>query len=100
MQNGNEQGRIHGSISCGGWAGAVRGPVSTTASVTCDWAGAEVQKPLAKQMVTDGPTDRRTDRKHDKISRNQLGRSSNARTAHKMPKDGWTDGWPDGHSDL
>ena len=58
-----------------------------------------MQKPLAKQRVMDGPTDRwmdgwtdgRTDRKHDKISRNQLGRSSNARTAHKMPKDGWTD---------
>ena len=98
----NKQGRIHGSISRGGWAGAVMcwagavgGPVYTTASVTFNWAGAEMQKPLAKQRVTDGrtdgPTDRRTDEKRNESSRNQLGRSSNARTAHKMAKDGRTD---------
>ena len=65
----SQQGRIHGSISRGGWAGAVMcwagamgGPVYTTASVTCDWAGAEVQKPLAKEMVTDGWTDGRTEK--------------------------------------
>ena len=41
------------------WAGAVGGPVYTTASIPCDWAGAEVQKPLAKQMVMDRQTDGR-----------------------------------------
>ena len=59
-------------ISRGGWAGAVmwwaetlEEAVYTTASVTCNWAGAEMQKPLAKyrekKRVTDGRTYGRTD---------------------------------------
>ena len=59
-----KQGRIHSSISRGGWAGAamcwagaVGGPIYTTASVTCDWVGVEIQKPFVKQRVMDGPTD-------------------------------------------
>ena len=61
-------------ISRGGWAGAVmwwagalEEAVYTTASVTCNWAGAEIQKPLAKyrkktgDIPTDGHTDGRTD---------------------------------------
>ena len=39
---------------------------------------------------TDGPTDRRTDEKRNESSRNQLGRSSNARITPKMRKDGRT----------
>ena len=76
MRGASKQGRIHGSISRGGWAGAVLcwagavgGPVYTTASVTCDWAGAEMQKPLAKQRVTDGPTDGRTDGRTENTSK-------------------------------
>ena len=47
-------------------AGAAGGPVYTTTSVSCDWAGAVMRKPLAnaeKSIAgrTDGPTDRRTD---------------------------------------
>ena len=58
-------------ISRGGWAGAVmwwagalEEAVYTTASVTCHWAGVEIQKPLAKyrekKWVTYGHTDGRT----------------------------------------
>ena len=68
----------------------VGGPIYTTASVTYDWDRSGDVKTTRKAKGygwMDGPTDR----KHDKISRNQLGRSSNARTARKMPKDGWTD---------
>ena len=52
-----------------GGAGAAGGPVYTTTSVSCDWAGAVMQKPLAnaKKSIagrtdrrTDGPTDGRT----------------------------------------
>ena len=63
-----KQGRIHDTISRGGWAGAVitrAGAVGeavyTKASVACDRAGAVMQKPLAKcqksKGVTNGPTD-------------------------------------------
>ena len=63
-------GRIHDTLSCGGWAGAVmwwagavRGAVYTTASVTYHWAGAVMQKPLAncqKRRKSKGGTDLRT----------------------------------------
>ena len=50
-----KQGRIHDTLSRGGWAGAVMwwagavgSAVYTTASVTCHRAGAVMQKPLAK----------------------------------------------------
>ena len=45
-------------------AGAVEDAGYTTASVTCNWAGAEIQKPLAKyrkKRVTYLPTYGRTD---------------------------------------
>ena len=56
-------------ISRGGWAGAVmwwagalEEAVYTTASVICNWAGAEIQKPLAKYRKKNGcRTDIRTD---------------------------------------
>ena len=43
-------------------AGAAGGPVYTTTSVSCDWAGAVMRKPLAnaKKSIA-GRTDRRTD---------------------------------------
>ena len=54
------------------WAGAVRSAVYTSASVTGDWAGAVMRKPLEKRRklrkstgVTDGRTDGRTDRPTD-----------------------------------
>ena len=68
--------------SCGGWAGAVMwragavgGPVYTTASVTYAWAGALMKKPLAKcrkrrkrKGGTDRPINRPTDRQTDRHS--------------------------------
>ena len=47
-------------------AGAAGDAVYMTATVACDWAGAVMQKPLAKtpkskartELPTDGPTDR------------------------------------------
>ena len=57
-------------ISCGGWAGAVMwragavgSAVYMSASFTCDWAGAVVQKLLAKakKKRRDQQTDRQTD---------------------------------------
>ena len=51
-----EQGRIHDTISHGDWAGAViwragavRDAVYMTATVSCNWAGAVMQKPLTKR---------------------------------------------------
>ena len=49
-------------------AGAAGGPVYTTTSVSCDWAGAVMRKLPAEYRCdgrTDGPTDRRTDRRTD-----------------------------------
>ena len=60
------------------WAGAVGSAVYTTASVMCHWAGAVMQKPLAKRQKSKGVMDRSTDR----------------------PTDGPTDGRTDRHSDL
>ena len=52
------------------WAGSVRVPY--TASVTCDWAGAVVQKLLAKaenaEKAKAGPTDQQTDRRTDTVT--------------------------------
>ena len=46
------------------WAGALEEAVYTTASVTWNWTGAEIQKPLSKyrekKWVTYGHTDGRT----------------------------------------
>ena len=57
------------------WAGAVGSAVYTTASVTCNWAGAVMQKPLAKcrkrrksKGERDGPTERQTERPTDRHS--------------------------------
>ena len=93
--------RIHGSISRGGWAGAVMcwagavgGPVYTTASVTCDWAGAEMQK-TARKAKGYGPTDRRTESTTKLVAINWAVLSGNARTARKMPRDGRMDGRTD-----
>ena len=51
-------------------AGAVGGPVYTTASVACDRAGAVMNKPLANaenaENAKAGPTDRQTDRPTDR----------------------------------
>ena len=49
------------------WAGALEEAVYTTASVTCNWAGAEIQKPLAKYRKKTGdiPTDIHTDGRTD-----------------------------------
>ena len=51
-----EQGRIHDTISHGDWAGAViwragavRDAVYMTATVSCNWAGAVMRKPLTKR---------------------------------------------------
>ena len=68
-----KQGRIHDTISRGGWAGAViwragavGDAVYMTAAVACGWAGAMMRKPLAKRRKskwwTDQPTDHPTDR--------------------------------------
>ena len=50
-------------------AGAVGGPVYTTASVACDRAGAAMNKPLANaenaENAKAGPTNRPTDQKTD-----------------------------------
>ena len=44
-------------------AGAAGGPVYTTTSVSCDWAGAVMRKPLANaEKSIAGRTDGRTDR--------------------------------------
>ena len=63
-----EQGRIHDTISRGGWtgaviwrAGAVGDAVYMTATVTCGWAGAVMQKLLAKRQKSKGVMDRRTE---------------------------------------
>ena len=42
-------------------AGAVGDAVYMTATFACDWAGAVMQKPLAKRRKSKGVTDRRTD---------------------------------------
>ena len=70
-----KQGRIHDTLSRGGWAGAVmqwagavRSAVYMTASVTCNWAGAVMQKPLAKcqkRQKSKCGTDRHSDRQKD-----------------------------------
>ena len=68
-----EQGHIHNRPSRGGWAGAVMGraggsAVHTTASVTCNWAGAVMQQLLAKcqkLQKSKGRTDRLTDQQAD-----------------------------------
>ena len=59
---------IHDTLSRGGragavmcWAGAVASAVYTTASVTCNWAGAVMQKSLAKRRKSKGGTDRPAD---------------------------------------
>ena len=62
--------RIHDTLSRGGWAGAlicwagaVKSAIYTTASITCNWAEAVMQKPLAKhqkRQKSKGGTDRRT----------------------------------------
>ena len=71
------------------WAGVVGGPVYTTASVTCDWAGAEVQKPLAKQMVTDGRTDGRTENTTKSVAINWAGAVMQEPLAKCQKTDGW-----------
>ena len=48
-------------ISRGSWAGALEEAVYTTASVTCNWAGAEMQKPLGKYREKKRVTYLRTD---------------------------------------
>ena len=49
------------------WAGAVGGAVHMTASVACNWAGAVMQKLLAKcRKANAGPTDQQTDRPTDR----------------------------------
>ena len=65
-----KQGRIHDTISRGGWAGAVIGREGavrdagyTTESVACEWAGAVMQKLLAKRQKSKGVTDGRTDQR-------------------------------------
>ena len=40
--------------------------VYTTASVTCHWAGAVMQKPLVERRKSKGGTDRLTDRQTDR----------------------------------
>ena len=59
-----KQGRIHNSISHGNWAGAViwragavGDAVYMTATIVCDWAGAVMQKLLAKRRKIKGVTD-------------------------------------------
>ena len=71
------------SISCGGWAGAVMWragavgiAVYMTASVTCDWSGAMVQKPLVKcwkRQKSKGRTNRLTDCKYKRQLKASLG---------------------------
>ena len=70
-----KQGRIHDSISRGGWAGAViRGAgavgdaVYMTATVACDWERAMMQKPLAKRQKSKGVTERRSDGATDRLT--------------------------------
>ena len=67
-KSARKQARIHDTVSRGGWAGAViwragavGDAVYTTASDACDWAGAVMQKLLAKCRKSKGGTDRRTD---------------------------------------
>ena len=52
-------------------AGAVGGPVYTTASVACAWAGAVMKKTLAKcrkRQKRKGGTDQQTDRPTDTVT--------------------------------
>ena len=66
------QDSIHDTIIRGGWAGAViwragavGDAVYMTATVTCGWAGAVMQKLLAKRQKSKGVMDRRTEGRTD-----------------------------------
>lgn len=74
------------------WAGAVGGPVYSTASVTRDWAGAEMQKPLAKGYgPTDGRTDGRTENTTKSVTINWAGAVMQEPLANWQKTDGRTD---------
>ena len=90
----NKQGHIHDTLSRGGWAGAVMwwavgSALNTTTSVTGHWAGAVMQKLLAKCQKSKGRTDRQTDRSTDTVTYRVAYPATNKDTQTGIRCGGW-----------